>query len=92
MLGHRGKVHKLEFEISDAQFALQLMCLRTAVALCHARRDPDMQGFELRFDGQRATVRSREGWSDTYPQSAHLLQEERFSWQKTPWEFVTELR
>ena len=93
VLGHRGKVHKLAGpEINDPQFALQLMCLRTAVALCHARRDPDTLGFTLGFDGERCTVSSREGWSDSYPQSAHLLEEECFCWQKTPWEFVTQLR
>ncbi|QIL69031.1 Ppx/GppA family phosphatase [Diaphorobacter sp. HDW4B] len=92
VLGHRGKVHKIGLELSDSQFALQLMCLRTAIALCHARREPDTRGFALSFDGERCIVSSREGWSDSYPQSAHLLEEERFCWQKTPWEFVTQLR
>ncbi|MBF5005794.1 Ppx/GppA phosphatase family protein [Diaphorobacter caeni] len=92
VLGHRGKVHKIGLELSDAQFALQLMCLRTAIALCHARREPDTEGFTLGFDGERCVVRSRPGWSESYPQSAHLLEEERYCWQKTPWEFVTELR
>jgi len=68
------------------------MCLRTAVALCHARREPDTEGFSLSFDAGRCVVRSREGWSASYPQSAHLLHEESYCWQKTPWEFVTELR
>jgi exopolyphosphatase/guanosine-5'-triphosphate,3'-diphosphate pyrophosphatase len=26
-----------------------------------------------------------EGWAQTYPQSAYLLQEEATAWQKTPW-------
>lgn len=92
VLAHRGKVHKLEVDLDDPQFALQLMCLRTAVALCHARREPDTDGFSLSFDAGRCVVRSREGWSASYPQSAHLLHEESYCWQKTPWEFVTELR
>lgn len=92
VLGHRGKVHKIDLDLQDPQFVLQLMCLRTAIALCHARREPDTQGFSLRFDGRRCVVSSREGWSASYPQSAHLLQEESYCWQKTPWEFVTELR
>ena len=92
VLGHRGKLHKTAVELTDPQFVLQLMCLRTAVALCHARRDPDTQGFSLQFDGRRCTVRSREGWSASYPQSAHLLHDENLCWQKTPWEYVTELR
>ena len=92
VLGHRGKIHKIGLELADPQFVLQLMCLRTAIALCHARRDPDTDGFTLRFEGNRCLIASREGWSDAYPQSAHLLQEESYCWQKTPWEFVTELR
>lgn len=36
VLGQRGKVRKLEADLSDASFALQLICLRLAVALCHA--------------------------------------------------------
>ena len=91
VLGHRGKVRKLEADLGDAVFALQLMCLRTAIALCHARRAPDVEGLALRLDGNRCTVRSRQGWAAAYPQSAHLLREEAQAWQKTPWEFVAEL-
>ncbi len=91
VLGHRGKVRKLEADLGDAVFALQLMCLRTAIALCHARRTPDVEGLALRLDGNRCAVRSRQGWAAAYPQSAHLLREEAQAWQKTPWEFVAEL-
>jgi exopolyphosphatase/guanosine-5'-triphosphate,3'-diphosphate pyrophosphatase len=27
----------------------------------------------------------RNGWSDSFPQSAHLLREEVLAWQKTNW-------
>ena len=92
VLGHRGKVRKLEAaNLADPVFALQLMCLRAAVALCHARRPPDVEGIHLQVEGRRCTVQSRTGWAAAYPQSAHLLREESDAWQKTPWEFVTEL-
>lgn len=92
VLGHRGKLRKLQAaDLDDPVFALQLMCLRTAVALCHARRAPDVQGITLRLEGRRCIVRSRQGWSASYPQSAHLLREEGCAWQKTPWEFVADL-
>ena len=29
----------------------------------------------------------RAGWTNTYPQSAHLLREEATAWLKTPWAF-----
>ncbi len=91
VLGQRGKVRKLEVDLQDADFALQLMCLRLAVALCHARRDPDTEGLRLQLKGNRFFLAARAGWAGAYPQSAHLLREEVSAWQKTPWELVVEL-
>ena len=85
VLGHRGKARKLEAGLDEPLVALQLMCLRTAVALCHARRPPDVQGLALRLEGRRCTVHARPGWAAAYPQSAHLLREEALAWQKTGW-------
>ena len=89
--GQRGKVRKLEVDLEDPIFILQLLSLRLAVALCHARRDPDSQGLALRRDDRRFYISARAGWSAAYPQSAHLLREETQTWQKTPWELVAEL-
>lgn len=87
VLGQRGKVRKLETVlINEPVFSLQLLSLRMAVALCHARRDPDVEGFTLRSTGARFTVSTRTGWAASYPQSAYLLREEVAAWQKTPWE------
>ena len=88
VLGHRGKLRKLDVDFEDRSFVQQLLCLRTAVILCHARRDPDLDG--LRFEASSAEVKTfvlryRKGWAETYPQSAHLLREEVLAWQKTPW-------
>lgn len=93
VLGQRGKVRKLEIDLgNEPGFALQLLSLRLAVALCHARRDPDTQGLTLRAQGTRHTLSTRQGWAAAYPQSAHLLREEAIAWQKTPWELLLELR
>ena len=89
--GQRGKVRKLEADLTDPVFALQLLSLRLAVALCHARRDPDTRGLVLRCEGQRFSLAARPGWASTYPQSAHLLREEVAAWQKTPWELALDL-
>jgi len=65
-----------------------LLALRLAVILCHARRDPDLNGLELAREvenGKRFTLDCRAGWAQAYPQSAHLLREEVLAWQKTPW-------
>jgi exopolyphosphatase/guanosine-5'-triphosphate,3'-diphosphate pyrophosphatase len=88
VLGHRGKLRKVENALDDSELALQLMALRLAVILCHARRDPDLGGVSLRrsgADGSQIQVRCRKGWALAYPQSAHLLREEALAWQKAPW-------
>ena len=87
VLGQRGKVRKLGAVMDDPSFALQLLCLRLAVLLCHARRDPDTTGLRLQQQGALFLLHAPPGWAQRYPQSAHLLQEEAVAWQKTPWEF-----
>jgi exopolyphosphatase / guanosine-5'-triphosphate,3'-diphosphate pyrophosphatase len=88
VLGHRGKLRKLEVDFEDHLFMQQLLCLRIAVILCHARREPDFKGFQL--DASAALEKTfaltcRPGWADAFPQSVHLLREEVVAWQKTPW-------
>ncbi|MCM2296359.1 Ppx/GppA phosphatase family protein [Rhodoferax sp.] len=88
VLGHRGKLRKLDTDFEDQMFIQQLLTLRLAVALCHARRDPDLTGISLRQDARNVrqfvlTVRSN--WAGLFPQSAYLLNEECVAWQKTPW-------
>lgn len=85
VLGHRGKLRKLDADFEDEQFVHQLLCLRLAVILCHARRDPDLRGLQLRGDGHVITLALRADWPQAWPQSAHLLREEVIAWQKTPW-------
>ena len=91
VLGHRGKLRKLEADFDDRLFVQQLLCLRLAVILCHARRDPDLKGLQLKWDnepGRRFCVTCRAGWVQAFPQSAYLLQEEILAWQKTPWSLL----
>ncbi|MGL4434872.1 MAG: exopolyphosphatase, partial [Giesbergeria sp.] len=61
VLGHRGKVRKIEADLGDTLFAAQLLCLRLAVILCHARRDPDLQGLALGLEDSRFTLSARAG-------------------------------
>ncbi|MES2191657.1 MAG: exopolyphosphatase [Pseudomonadota bacterium] len=91
VLGHRGKLRKLEADFEDRVFIQQLLCLRMAVILSHARRDPDLRGLQLECavdPGKLFVLNCRPGWSDAFPQSAHLLQEEVVAWQKTSWSLV----
>ncbi|MES3000130.1 MAG: exopolyphosphatase [Pseudomonadota bacterium] len=88
VLGHRGKLRKLEADFEDELFVHQLVCLRLAVILCHARRDPDVKGVQVQPGDHRVTLAVRPDWAKAYPQSAHLLREESVAWQKTPWAVV----
>jgi exopolyphosphatase/guanosine-5'-triphosphate,3'-diphosphate pyrophosphatase len=88
VLGHRGKLRKLDADLEDPIFVSQLLSLRLAVALCHARRDPDLEGLQLEWaprTPKQWVLSASEAWAQTYPQSAYLLQEEAAAWQKTPW-------
>jgi exopolyphosphatase / guanosine-5'-triphosphate,3'-diphosphate pyrophosphatase len=88
VLGHRGKLRKLDEPLQDPMFVQQLMALRMAVILCHARRDPDTRSFELNVDTTRkmAKLKLSVAWAEQWPQSAHLLREECIAWFKTGWE------
>ncbi len=89
VLGHKGKLRKLEIEHVDAFFIYQLMSLRLAVILCHARRDPEAEGMKFGLSSQVPhcfELQLEPMWAVRFPQSNHLLQQEVASWQKTNWE------
>lgn len=85
VLGHRGKLRKLEADFEDEAFVHQLLCLRLAVILCHARRDPAVEGLLLQGAGREMRLSLPRGWAAAWPQSAHLLRQEALAWQKMPW-------
>ena len=88
VLGHRGKLRKLEARFGQPLFMRQLLALRLAVILCHARQDPYCVDIQVSPDAEPArgfTLSCRPGWAEAWPQSAHLLREEVVAWQKTPW-------
>ena len=94
ILGHKGKLRKLEQELEDVDLARPLMAMRLAVLLCHARLDPDFQSLHLRCQPNKRvfTLRAPPDWADTHPQSAHLLRMEMSAWERSSWKmnFVTE--
>ena len=87
VLGHRGKLRKLDVDFTDDVFVQQLLSLRLAVILCHARRNPQLQGLLLTQRNNALVLELPRGWAGAWPQSAHLLREEVAAWQKTPREF-----
>ncbi len=91
VLGHRGKLKKLDTELENAIFIHQLLALRIAVILCHARRDIDIKGLQLEAasgSARQFVLTCPPGWAQSLPQSAHLLREEALAWQRTNWSLV----
>ncbi len=89
VLGHRGKLKKLDADFDEPGFVMLLLALRLAVILCHARQDPQDSGLTLAYSPkrQRFSLTADEAWVSDHPQSAHLLRQESIAWQKMPWSF-----
>ena len=86
VLGHRGKLRKLDANFDDELFVRQLLCLRLATILCHARHDPQTTPLRLRVNPRQTRgflLEAAPGWAANFPQTAHLLREEALAWQKT---------
>ncbi|MBD3892953.1 Ppx/GppA phosphatase family protein [Hydrogenophaga sp.] len=92
VLGQRGKLRKLGSLLAEELFVKQLMCLRLAVLLCHARRMPEHESVSLRYQTGCFSLSTRAGWAKRFPQSAWLLSEEVLAWQKSDWTFSAEIR
>ncbi len=92
VLGQRGKLRKVEASLKEELFAKQLLCLRLAVLLCHARQRPEHESVKLNYKGGTFKISTNPGWAKRYPQSAWLLGEEVQAWQKTPWKLAADIR
>jgi exopolyphosphatase / guanosine-5'-triphosphate,3'-diphosphate pyrophosphatase len=86
-LGYRGKLKRLEADFSDRIFVMQLVCLRLAVILCHARQMPNLRGFQLSYKPNNIHLSLPKSWPEKFPQSYYLLGEETIAWQKINWQF-----
>ena len=90
ILGQKGKLRKLGDALNNPETALQLLCLRLAVILCHARRVPDIDSLHLARPDTNAWQFLLQGdrrWAEQHPQSVYLLNEEVKAWGRTEWDF-----
>jgi exopolyphosphatase/guanosine-5'-triphosphate,3'-diphosphate pyrophosphatase len=83
VLGHKGKLKKLEYAMGDPAFVLQLACLRLAVILCHARAEPDMADVHITREHHMLRLQLPPTWKERFPQSAYILEEEASHWKKS---------
>ncbi len=85
VLGHKGKLSKLDMNQEDTLFMTELLCLRLAIIFCHSRTTPNLDGIELQLDRNTFYLNVPLDWQISHPQSTYLLEEEVLSWKKTSW-------
>jgi len=83
VLGQRGGLRKVEAAFVRDAFACQLLCLRLAVILCHARSadgEVAVPGARLRGNGVHLDFDA--AWARARPRTVHLLGEEAETWRR----------
>jgi exopolyphosphatase / guanosine-5'-triphosphate,3'-diphosphate pyrophosphatase len=88
VLGHHGKIRKLEADFNDDVFVCQLMAIRLAVIFCHSRQAPVLKNLSLSRDALSFSLSLPSAWQQAFPQTSYLLEEEVLAWQKTNWHLV----
>lgn len=82
VLAQRGGLRKSEEALRDERFAWQVLCLRLAVLLCHARSLPAPDAVRLSRRGRTATLSTAPGWAEAHPRTLFLLEEEHATWSR----------
>ena len=88
MLGHSGKLKKLEADFYDEGFIYQLMSLRLAVIFCHSRNYPVLKNITFERAENTFLLGLPSAWQQAFPQTSYLLEEEILAWQKTNWSLI----
>jgi len=81
-LGQRGGLRKLEGQLGDSSLLAQLVALRLAVILCHART-ATAGSPRLERDGRQLTLHCPRSWSTEQARTRFLLKEEAEAWGKS---------
>ncbi len=88
VLGHCGKLKKLEIDFDDDRFIIKLLALRLAVIFCHSRNMPILKNIKLERADKIFMLSLPSAWQQSFPQTCYLLEEEILAWQKTNWSLV----
>ena len=88
VLGHYGKLRKLEADFEDDGFISQLMSLRLGVIFCHSRNFPILKNIRFERSDRSFFLTLPSAWQKAFPQTCYLLEEEILAWQKTNWSLV----
>ncbi len=83
VLGQRGGLRKLEAQLADATLLDQLLALRLAVILCHARTPVTTAAPKLARSGRQLAMTCPKSWSGEQARTRYLLKEEAEAWAKS---------
>ena len=88
VLGHYGKLKKLEVDFNDERFVTKLIALRLAVIFCHSRNMPVLKNIRFERAENIFILSLPSAWQQAFPQTCYLLEEEILAWQKTNWSLI----
>ncbi len=83
VLGQRGGLRKIEAALADPEVRAQVLALRLATLICHARTAP-AERPQLRLNGRQAQLTLPAGWAERQQRTVHLLREEVQAWSRVP--------
>lgn len=82
VLGQRGELIKLAEFLHDTALMNQVLCLRLALILHHARVDLPTEVAALRHGRTRTRLMLSHRWAEQHPRTLHLLNEEALRWAR----------
>jgi exopolyphosphatase/guanosine-5'-triphosphate,3'-diphosphate pyrophosphatase len=82
VLGQRGELIKLAEHLHDTAMMSQVLCLRLALILHHARVDLPAKLVELQSIRGKARLVLQRRWASQHPRTMHLLDEECRRWAR----------
>ena len=82
VLGQRGELSKLAEHRHDRRVMTQVMCLRLATILHHARVDLPANLAQLKPGRRRIELSLPRRWAEQHPRTGYLLQEEVDRWAR----------
>ena len=83
VLGQRGGLRKIEAELTQRAFALQVLALRLAVIKCHARGKVDSAALRLQGHARGLRLAFSPEWAASHPRTLYLLQQEAEAWARS---------
>ncbi len=88
VLGHCGKLKKLDADFNDESFICKLISLRLAVIFCHSRSMPVLKNIRFERAENTFLLGLPSAWQQAFPQTSYLLEEEILAWKKVNWSVV----